>query len=537
MGSKNKIKEYTTCTGKTPSCIVGTPDPVQDDSARWSTEREFVSGLESAEMSSSEPIARAGFPMDVIDGRVYFDPGEAHTIAFGSTGSGKTNYIASPSIRIIARSGESLFVNDPKGDLSRDNYDYLVLHGYTVFVFHGRKPSISRRWNPLEIPYRFYHSENVVDRDEAQNMIMNLAECISPVRGVDPFWETSAQKVIIGLCNVLFHCCKDPSKINMRSICVLKEMIAEKNPVLMRYLDGDTVTTAEKLNLSVVLNNADNTARCIYSMVDHALSKFASQDMIAWMTSASDFDLRELGRSKVAVFIVTPDEDDTYDMLVSLLVKQSYKLLVSEAQNSPGLKLQNRVNYILDEFGNIPTIPGIAHIITASRSRNIRFLLLVQDKSQLEEKYGKLASSIISNCSNIMYLNGRDTMLLTELSEMAGKDRNGIPIVSTSRLQRLSKERKEAFVLRDRERPFISRLAGSSQYAGGSESEPDFPMMERTEIPTFGIEDLDQCAGPQEEKDFEDFLARRMKRKSDHASIRQSIDDWYNNVDIWEDDD
>ena len=178
MGSKNKIKEYTTCTGKTPSCIVGTPDPVQDDSARWSTEREFVSGLESAEMSSSEPIARAGFPMDVIDGRVYFDPGEAHTIAFGSTGSGKTNYIASPSIRIIARSGESLFVNDPKGDLSRDNYDYLVLHGYTVFVFHGRRPSISRRWNPLEIPYRFYHSENVVDRDEAQNMTPNQVKGI-----------------------------------------------------------------------------------------------------------------------------------------------------------------------------------------------------------------------------------------------------------------------------------------------------------------------------------------------------------------------
>ena len=477
-------------------------DDVSDteDDARWSTEREFISGLGCATVSSSGPIPAAGFPLDVVGDTVYFDTGDTHTIVFGSTGSGKTNWVSSPSIRICGRAGESLVVNDPKGELIRDNYDYLIGLGYRVVKFHGRKPSVSQRWNPLEIPYRLFRSDDIVDRDEAQNMILNLAECLSPVKGLDPFWETSAQEVIAGLCNILFRCCSDPEKINLRSVCLLKEMIASGNPEIMEYLEGDDVTLAEKLNLSVVVNNSETTARCIYSMVDHALSKFASHDMMAWMTSASEFDLRDLGRSKMAVFIVTPDEDDTYSAMVSLLVKQCYKMLVMEAQTSPGLKLPVRVNFILDEFGNIAPIPGISHMVTAARSRNIRFLLLVQDKSQIEGKYGCMASAIISNCGNIMYLNGRDPSLLTQLVGMAGRDRFGIPIVSTSRLQRLSREKREVFVLRDREHPFIANLAQRSDYAGDTMFDPVLPVRPRTTIPVFNISDFDpyasECANP-----------------------------------------
>ena len=177
-------------------------------------------------------------------------------------------------------------------------------------------------------------------------------------------------------------------------------------------------------------------------------------------------------------------------VLLSILLPQLYQSLVSLAQSSPDRRLSIRVNFILDEFGNLPMIKDMDRMITASRSRGMKFLLLLQDRSQLEHRYGKeMASTIMSNCGNIMYLNGRDLSLIRDLSMMAGTDASGKAIVSTSRLQRLDKEKGEVFILRDRMYPYISTLPFATAYSQFAISEPELPSHTRIEVPVFDIEE------------------------------------------------
>ena len=184
-----------------------------DDSARWSSKEEFLRGLDSAPLDFSEPMSAGGFPLGVFDGRVYFDTGDSHTIVFGSTGSKKTLSVSMPAIRIIAHSGESAVVLDPKGDQLRAMGRELVSLGYPVYVVNARDPSRSHRWNMLRLPYELSRSDDFGDRDMAQNLVANLAEVLSPVVDKDPYWNMSAQSLIVGLCSVLFNVCSDPLKI------------------------------------------------------------------------------------------------------------------------------------------------------------------------------------------------------------------------------------------------------------------------------------------------------------------------------------
>lgn len=460
-----------------------------DDDSRWSTEGEFLEGLSGVDIASDDEIPVAGVPLAEVDGRVFYDPGEVHTIVYGTTGSKKSFGVGIPFCCVAMRAGESFFVTDTKGDVLYSTYDGLIRHGYRVIVFDLRKPERSLRWNPLDLPYKLHKSERQTDRDKAQEMLLNIAECLCPVSQKDPFWDLSAQSVIYGLCNVLFNTCTDVSKINFRSVCSLKSALLEKDWELESYLESSLCTPAEHDSLMVTEGNSDVTRRCILSVFDRALSPFTSQDMVSWLTAATDFDFADLGRGRTAMFVISPDEDSTYDFLISMMITQCYKRLVSVAQSSPGRRLETRVNFILDEFGNLPAVQDLGRMITASRSRNMRFLLLLQDRSQLEYRYGEaLASTIMSNCGNIMYLNGRDLSLIEDLSRLSGTDSEGKRVVSTSRLQRLDKEKGEVFILRDRKRPYISTLPFATKYAQYAVSEPEFPVREREEVPVFDVD-------------------------------------------------
>ena len=137
-----------------------------------------------------------------------------------------------------------------------------------------------------------------------------------------------------------------------------------------------------------------------------------------------------------------PDEKTTYNSLVTMFLKQSYELLIAKAEECGG-RLPIRVNWILEEAGNIPTIPDFESMMTASRSRNIRFFLVFQSLQQIEKKYRGSAHIIIGNCDCIAYLNSKDMELLMYISQLAGTYRRPYvneecPLISVTQLQRLS---------------------------------------------------------------------------------------------------
>src|SRR5699024_4351307 len=138
---------------------------------------------------------------------------------------------------------------------------------------------------------------------------------------------------------------------------------------------------------------------------------------------------------------------------------QSYQYLIYSALNNENRKLNIRINYILDEFSSLPVIGSdFPSMIVAARSRNIRFLIVAQSKNQLIKRYKEEAETIVSNCTNWIFITSRELGLLQEISQLCGKNIDNKPNISVYDLQHFSKESNEALVLAGRKKPCIVNL-------------------------------------------------------------------------------
>ncbi len=139
-------------------------------------------------------------------------------------------------------------------------------------------------------------------------------------------------------------------------------------------------------------------------------------EYVANCTQKSDFDLRQFAREKTAIYVLLPDDRETYHKLASLLVQQIYTSLV-ELSRQEGGELKIRMNFVLDEFANFTKIDIFQSMLTVSRGRNIRFIICLQSFAQIEEKYGKeVAQNIIDNCA-LIYLKTGNVDTATKISE------------------------------------------------------------------------------------------------------------------------
>ena len=197
------------------------------------------------------------------------------------------------------------------------------------------------------------------------------------------------------------------------------------------------------------------------------------------MLANSNFDIEEIGQSKTAVYLITPDEKTTYSSIVAMFISQSYQHLIYSATQSGG-RLSIRVNYILDEFSSLPAIGSdFPSMISAARSRNIRYLICIQSKSQLVKRYKEEASTIISNCTNWVVLFTRELELLREVSELCGQKKDRTPNISVYDLQHLSKEKDEALLLAGKAKPCLVNLLDIDHFGERSYKVIDFYTPER----------------------------------------------------------
>ena len=212
----------------------------------------------------------------------------------------------------------------------------------------------------------------------------------------------------------------------------------------------------------------DKTQSCILSTFDEKMRCFMIQPNLLAMLSNSSVNMNCISEEKTIIYLIMPDEKTSYHKLVTLFIKQSYEYLIFKAQSNIGGKMKIRVNYILDEFSSLPTIKDFPTMITAARSRNIRFNLIIQSKHQLIERYREETETIQSNCNNWIFFTSREVKLLEELSILCGKRSNGEKfVVPPDALQHLNKERGEALILSGRLYPYITILADIDKYDGG----------------------------------------------------------------------
>lgn len=434
--------------------------------------------------SKSWEIGKAGIPLawNKNDNEVTVDQTDSHTLVIGPTGSKKSRLIAMPLVYILGSSYESMIISDPKAEIYNRTSSYLKKQSYEIFVLNLRSPLHGSRWNPLSIPYEFFCQGEI---DKAYEFVNDIAENLiqSEKSQSDPFWDNSAGSLFFGLVLLLFKYCKDYNKgiefvhignvIQLRNILLSQSMSKQrKRQYLWEYAKTDAIISSALIG---IIETANDTRAGILSVFDQKIRTFLIQPNLLDMLSANEIDFNSIGRKPTAIFLITPDEKTGYHRLVSLFVKQSYEYIIYKAQlkmEADGLligKLANRVNYILDEFSSLPTIKDFPAMITASRSRNIRFTLIIQSKHQLLQRYKEETETIQTNCNNWIFLTSRELQLLDELSSICGKTVADIPkpILPVSMLQRLDKEAGEVLLLCGRSKPCITMLPDIDFYDNG----------------------------------------------------------------------
>ncbi len=398
------------------------------------------------------------------------DSGQPHSLIMGASGSGKTQAFMFPLIKILGRHGESMIVTDPKGELYEKCGEILKEKGYKIILINFRDPKEGAAWNPFSYPYRIYKEGN---SDKANELLQDLASniLIDPNNKAEPFWEQTASNFFTGLSLGLFDDATE-EEININSINMMAEVGEDRigaSKYIIEYFKSKGELSPAYIAAASCINAPNETRGGIMSTFRTKTRIFSSQEALSEMLSYSDFDIRDIGKEKTAVFLKVHDEKTTYHALATIFVKQAYEALIAVAQTCPGLKLPYRTNFILDEFANMPALKDVETMITASRSRNIRFSFVIQNFSQLNKVYGKdVAETIKGNCGNFVYIMSTELAALEEISKLLGdqkpekaeKDKPAPPIrplFTVSDLQALKEG--EVIINRFRSMPFKTKLA------------------------------------------------------------------------------
>lgn len=466
--------------------------------SRWSTEKEMKKNLKPV-LPGAETSDAAGIPL-INDGKkIWVDDGEYHNLIIGSTGSGKTEMIVQPMVKLLAKKGESMIITDPKGEIYERNANELREKGYNIVLLNFREPQKGNCWNPLTLPYELHKNGN---QDKSIELLEDLALNIlydESSKGQDPFWEKTSADYFTGLALALFDDAKE-SEINLNSINVMTTAGEDKignTTYIKEYFSGKDQASSAYINVASTIMAPNDTKSSILSVFKQKIKLFSSRENLSEMLSHSDFDMDDIGRKKTAVFIVVQDEKKTYHSLVTIFLKQCYETLIRVAQETGG-KLPFKTNFILDEFANMPPLKDVTTMVTAARSRKIRFTFIIQNFAQLHQVYGKEnGETIKGNCGNILYLISSELGALEEISKLCGevkskeKDKTAsTPLVTVSDLQRLPQW--TMIILRIREWPFKTKMTPNWKMVkenawGKNYPNAEYPTREKQPVEVFNI--------------------------------------------------
>jgi len=484
--------------------------------SRWSTDKEIKEDKTLEKIIPKDYNSESGGIPILNNGKeIWVDNGEYHSIIIGSTGSGKTEMLVHPMVKTLAKHNESMIITDPKGEIYEKNALELIERGYNIVLLNFREPQKGNCWNPLSLPYQLYKSG---DPDKANELLDDLAKNIlydESSKGQDPFWENTSADYFAGLSLALFDDAKE-EEINLNSINLMTTVGEEKmggTTYMKEYFSDKDQSSPAYVNVASTLMAPTDTKGSILAVFKQRIKLFSSRENLSEMLSHSDFNMEDIGRKKTAVFIVIQDEKKTYHSLVTIFLKQCYETLIRVAQESGG-KLPHRTNFILDEFANMPPLKDVTTMVTAARSRKIRFNFIIQNFSQLNEVYGKEnAETIKGNCGNIIYLISSELAALEEISKMCGEVKSkkddktsSTPLITVSDLQRM--KFGSMVLLRTRCMPFKTTLTPNFEMVkqdlwGKNYGLADYPKREKGIVSIF---DLKKHVEEKRQKKIEDML-------------------------------
>lgn len=235
---------------------------------------------------------------DQDEKELVLDATDTHTLVYGATGSLKTRCVVLPTMKMLGYGGESMIINDSKGELYDCIAGFLKHQGYNIVTINFRNSALGNSWNPFYIPYQYYLCGNI---DKAAEFANDIAAIITTgeMSHSDPFWDYSAYDCLLGLILLLFRYCKmknaPTEAVNIRNIIQLRQALFSsamdaKKSSIWKWAKQDELISA---SLSGSINAPHDTRASILSVLDQKLRNFSIQPTLMDMLSNNDFSIND----------------------------------------------------------------------------------------------------------------------------------------------------------------------------------------------------------------------------------------------------
>lgn len=379
-------------------------------SARWGDPRAV-----NKKYRDKDPIKNRIFTQHVrmgLDGRKHRR--NLNTLVVGGSGAGKSRFYAKVN---ICQCNTSFFILDCKGELLRDCGGLLERMGYEIKAVDLLNMEKSHCYNP----FAYLKSDN-----DVQKMVTNLFKATTPKgsQSNDPFWDTAASMLLMALVFYLWYEAPEDEKnfpmvMEMLRAGEVREDDDSYQSPLDELFDRLEMRSPDHIAVKYYKDYRSGSAKTLKSIqitLASRLEKF-NLSSVAALTATDELDLSSLGEKKVALFALIPDNDASFNFLVSLLYASTFQELFYSADRVHGGSLPTPVHFLMDEFANVSLPDDFDKLLATMRSRNISVSIIIQNIAQLKALFEKQWESIIGNCDEFLYLGGNETFTHKLISE------------------------------------------------------------------------------------------------------------------------
>ena len=403
--------------------ILFTPDKWRKQAEKKQTPTMTRVSLKRNEKPIEEPLPQ-GVVVGCTGGKfgttAMIDTSDVHALMLGAAGVGKTAYWLYPCIEYACASGMSWLSTDTKGDIMR-NYGRIAeeKYGYNISVIDLRNPTKSQGNNLLHLVNKYMdlyaEKKELIYKAKAEKyakiisktIIMSGTEASS--FGQNAYFYDAAEGLLTATILLVAEFCPSKKRHIVSVFKIIQELLAPsqrkgKNQFqqLMEMLPDDHKA---KWFAGAALNTAEQSMASVMSTALSRLNTFLDSELEQILCFDTEIDAEKFCNEKCAIFVIMPEENPSTFFMISLIIQQLYREILSVADENGG-KLKNRCIFFCDEFGTLPKIESAEMMFSASRSRRLQIVPIIQSFAQLEKNYGKEGAEIIVDNTQLTIFGG-----------------------------------------------------------------------------------------------------------------------------------
>lgn len=348
------------------------------------------------------------------------DSGDVHALMIGAAGVGKTAYWLYPCIEYACASGMSFLSTDTKGDVMRNYGTVAKQYGYNVSVIDLRNPTRSNGNNLLHLVNKYMdlyqaHPFELMYKAKAEKYAKIISKTIilsgmdSAAFGQNAYFYDAAEGILTATILLVAEFCA-PQKRHIVSVFkIIQELLAPSSKKGKNQFQGlmDLLPNDHKAKwfAGAALNTAEQSMASVMSTALSRLNAFLDSELEQLLCFDTEIDAEKFCMEKSAIFVIMPEENPNTFFMISLIIQQFYREILAVADEQGG-KLKNRCIFFCDEFGTLPKIQDAEMIFSASRSRRLQIVPIIQSFSQLDKNYGKEGAEIIVDNTQLTIFGG-----------------------------------------------------------------------------------------------------------------------------------